>query len=73
MIVAELLRRIFSLINELPMKGIVNLNRGEPIARMMPLKRAKKGQHVSEAILTGKSKPGPLCPKDENPYGLLFD
>lgn len=71
--VTEVRRRILSLIDELPEEGIVITRHGEPLARLMPLKRPKKGSYVTEAILVGKSKPGPLCPKDENPYDLLFD
>jgi prevent-host-death family protein len=71
--VTEVRRRILSLIDELPEEGIVITKRGEPIARLMSIKHGKKRQYVSEAILAGKSKPGPLCPKDENPYDLLFD
>ncbi len=71
--VTEVRRRILSLIDDLPEEGIVITRHGEPLARLMPIKRAKTGKYVTEPILAGKSKPGPLCPKDENPYDLLFD
>lgn len=69
----EVRRRLLLLIDDLPEEGIVITRHGEPLARLMPMRRAKEGQYVVGPIVAGKSKPGPLCPKDENPYDLLFD
>ena len=71
--VTEVRRQILSLLDDLPEEGIVITRHGEPLARLVPMKRAKKEKYVNQAIIAGKSKPGPLCPENENPYDLLFD
>lgn len=71
--VREVRRRLLSLIDDLPEEGIVITQIGEPFARLMPMGRAKKGEYVTGPIVAGKNKPGPLCPKDENPYDLALD
>ena len=71
--VREVRRRFLSLIDDFPEEGIVFTQHGEPFARLRPMGRAKKGLYVTGPIVAGKSKPGPLRLKDENPYDLLFD
>ncbi len=69
----ELRRRILSLLDDLPEEGIVITKHGEPRARLVPVKRRRKGRYVTAPLVQGKGSPGPLCPKEENPYDLLFD
>ena len=68
----EFRRRLFSLLDELPEEGIVITKRGQPRARLIPVKRRGKGRYVTAPIIRGKGSPGPLCPKAESPYDLLF-
>jgi prevent-host-death family protein len=69
----ELRRRILSLLDDLPEEGIVITKRGEPRARLVPLKRRRKGRYVTGPLVPGKGSPGPLCPGTENPYDLVLD
>ena len=69
----ELRRRILSLLDDLPEEGIVITKRGEPRARLVPVKRRRRGRYVTGPLIEGKGSPGPLCPGAENPYDLLFD
>ena len=69
----EFRRRLFSLLDELPEEGIVITKRGQPRARLVPVKRPRKGRYVTGPLIPGKGSPGPLCPSTENPYDLLFD
>ncbi len=62
-----------SLIDELTEDGIVIPRHEEPLAHLMSMWRGEEGQYVMGPTVVGKSGPGPLCPKDENPYDLLFD
>lgn len=66
-------RRILSLLDNVPEEGIVITKRGEPRARLVPVKRRRKGKYVTGPLIAGKGSPGPLCPGSENPYELLFD
>jgi prevent-host-death family protein len=69
----ELRRRILSLLDDLPEEGITITKRGEPRARLVPVRRQRKGRYVTAPLVAGKGSPGALCPKEENPYDLLFD
>ena len=69
----ELRRRILSLLDDLPEEGIVITKRGEPMARLVPIKRRRTGRYVTGALIEGKGSPGPLCPGTENPYDLVLD
>jgi prevent-host-death family protein len=71
--VTEVRRRILSLLDELPEDGIVITKRGQPVARLIPVKRKRKGRYVTGPLIEGKGTPGPLCPTTENPYDLVFD
>ncbi len=71
--VTELRRQILTLLDHLPEEGIVITKRGEPKARLVPVKRRGKGRYVTGPLVSGQGSPGPLCPKAENPYDLLFD
>ena len=69
----ELRRRILTLLDDLPEEGIVITKRGQPRARLVPVKQRHKGRYVTAPLIQGKGAPGPLCPDTENPYDLLFD
>jgi len=69
----EVRRRFLSLLDELPEEGILISKRGEPLARLTPVKRRRKGRYVTGPLIEGKGSPGPLCPTTETPYDLLFD
>ena len=59
--------------DDLPEEGIVITKRGNPIARVTPLRPLRGGEHVKLPLLKGKGRPGPLCPNTETPYELVFD
>jgi len=69
----EVRRRILSLLDDLPPEGIVITKHGQPLARLTPIKRPRKGRYVTAPLVVGKGEPGPLCPTTGNPYDLLFD
>ena len=71
--VTEVRRRMLSLIDDLPDEGIVITRHGEPMARLLPVKPARKGRYVTGPLIPGMGPLGPLCPMDENNYDLLFD
>jgi prevent-host-death family protein len=71
--VSEVRRQLLSLLDDLPEDGITVTKHGQPVARIIPIKRRKKGRYVTGPLLEGKGRPGPLCPRTENPYDLIFD
>jgi len=71
--VTEVRRRILSLLEDLPPEGIVITKRGQPLARLTPIKRPRKGRYINAPFVAGKGKPGPLCPTTGDAYDLLFD
>lgn len=71
--VTEFRRECLTLLEDLPEEGIVVTKRGKPLARVMPVRRARRGNYVVTPLLKGKGKPGPLAPNSENPYDLIFD
>jgi antitoxin (DNA-binding transcriptional repressor) of toxin-antitoxin stability system len=64
---------VLSLLDDLPEEGIVITKRGEPLARLMPVKLRRQGRYVKGPFIKSKGKPGPLCPTTETPHDLLFD
>ena len=71
--VTEIRRRILTLLKDLPEEGILITRRGQPLARLVPAQRSRAGRYVTEPLIEGKGAVGPLCPKAENAYDLLFD
>jgi prevent-host-death family protein len=71
--VSEVRRQLLSLLDDLPEDGITVTKHGQPVARIIPIKRRKKGRYVTGPLLEGKGRPGPLCPTTENPYDLILD
>jgi antitoxin (DNA-binding transcriptional repressor) of toxin-antitoxin stability system len=71
--VTEFRRKCLSLLEALPAEGIVVSKRGQPLARITPLRRRREGERVVLPLLKGKGRRGPLCPNTETPYGLVFD
>jgi prevent-host-death family protein len=69
--VTEFRRQCLALLEELPEEGIVITKHGEPLARVMPVRRRRKGQRVTLPLLKGKGRRGPLCPDTETPYDLV--
>ena len=71
--VTEFRRQCLALLEDLPEEGIVLTKHGRPLARVMPVRRRRKGQRVTLPLLKGKGRPGPLCPNTGTPYDLVFD
>ena len=71
--VTEFRRQCLALLEDLPEEGIVVTKRGQPVARIVPVRSRREGEHVVLPLLRGKGKPGPLCPTIETPYDLVFD
>jgi antitoxin (DNA-binding transcriptional repressor) of toxin-antitoxin stability system len=71
--VTEFRRKCLSLLEDLPAEGIIISKRGQPLARITPLRRRRGGERVVLPLLKGKGKRGPLCPNTETPYDLVFD
>lgn len=70
--VTEFRSQCLSLIEHLPEEGVVITKRGAPVAKIIPLKRPRKGPRVKLPLLGDKGQPGPLCPDTETPYDLVF-
>ncbi len=71
--VTEFRRQCLSLLDELPDDGIMITKHGQPVARVMPVRRTRQGERVALPLLRGKGARGPLCPDTETPYDLVFD
>ena len=71
--VTEFRRQCLALLEELPEEGVVITKHGRPLARVMPIRRRRKGRRVTLPLLKGKGRPGPLCPDTETPYDLVFN
>lgn len=69
----EVRRRLLSLLDSLPEQGILITKRGQPVARLLPVKLPRIGRYVTGPLIEGKGPAGPLCPTTENAYELLFD
>lgn len=71
--VTEFRQQCLSLLEHLPDEGIIVTKRGQPIARILPVRHKRDGARAVPPLLKGKGKPGPLCPNMETPYDLVFD
>jgi prevent-host-death family protein len=71
--VTEFRRECLSLLDHLPEDGILITKRGKPVARVSPVRSARKSHRVVMPLIKGKGKPGPLAPNTETPYDLIFD
>ncbi len=71
--VTEFRRQCLSLLDELPDDGIIITKHGQPLARVLPVRRTRKGDRVTLPLLKGKGARGALCPSTETPYDLVFD
>jgi prevent-host-death family protein len=71
--ITEFRRQCLSLLEKLPEEGIIITKHGHPVARVAPVRPARKGERVTLPLLKGKDRPGPLCPNLETPYDLVFD
>jgi antitoxin (DNA-binding transcriptional repressor) of toxin-antitoxin stability system len=71
--VTEFRRRCLALLDDLPDDGIIVTRRGEPMARITPVYRARKGVRVKLPLLRGKGRRGTACPDTETPNDLVFD
>jgi antitoxin (DNA-binding transcriptional repressor) of toxin-antitoxin stability system len=56
----------------LPEEGIVITRRGQPVARVAPVRAEGRGERVALPLLKGKGRPGPKCPNTETPYDLVL-
>jgi prevent-host-death family protein len=65
--ITEFRRQCLSLLDDLPDEGIVITKHGQPVARVAPVRPARKGQRVTLPLLKSKGKTGPLCPDTETP------
>lgn len=71
--VTEFRQQCLALLDALPDEGIVVTKRGEPLARITPVHRARKGTRVKLPLLKGEGRRGSACPDTETPYDLVFD
>jgi len=71
--ITEFRRQCLSLLERLPEEGIVITKRGQPVARIAPVRPLRGGERVTLPLLRGKGRPGPLCPNTETPYDLVLD
>jgi prevent-host-death family protein len=71
--VTEFRKRCLTLLEDLPDEGIEVTKRGEPVARVIPVRAKRAGKRVRLPLLRGKGKPGPRCPNTNTPYDLIFD
>jgi prevent-host-death family protein len=70
--ITEFRRQCLALMEDLPDEGIVITRRGKPVARVTPVRARRAGKRVVLPLLKGTGRPGPLCPKTETPYDLVF-
>jgi prevent-host-death family protein len=71
--VTEFRRQCLPLLENLPEEGIVVTKHGQPVARVMPIRRKRRGQRVTLPLVKGKARSGPLGLGLETPYDLIFD
>lgn len=70
--VTEVRRRMLPLIDNLPDEGIVITRHGEPMARLLPVKPARKGRYVTSPMVPAKGPTGTIRPTTEASDDLLF-
>jgi antitoxin (DNA-binding transcriptional repressor) of toxin-antitoxin stability system len=71
--ITEFRRQCLALLEDLPEEGIVITKRGQPLARVAPVHKRRRGERVTLPLLRGKGRPGPRCPNTETPYDLVLD
>ena len=71
--ITEFRRQCLALLENLPEEGILITKRGQPLARVAPVRQRRRGDRVTLPVLKGKGKPGPRCPSMETPYDLVLD
>ena len=71
--ITEFRRQCLSLLEDLPEEGVVVTKHGQPVARVAPVRPARKGERVTLPLYKGKGQPGPRCPSTETPYDLVLD
>jgi hypothetical protein len=71
--ITEFRRQCLALLENLPEEGIVTTKRGQPLARVAPVRPPRRGERVTVPLLKGKGRPGPRCPNTETPYDLVLD
>ena len=71
--ITEFRRQCLALLKDLPEEGIVITKRGQPLARVAPVRQRRRGERVTLPLLKGKGRPGPRCPNTETPYDLVLD
>jgi prevent-host-death family protein len=71
--ITEFRRQCLALLENVPDEGIIITKRGRPLARVTPLRAARRGERVRLPLLRGKGRPGPRCPNTETPYDLVLD
>jgi len=70
--VTEFRRQCLSLLEALPEEGIVITKRGQPVARVEPVRPSRAGARFTLPLLKGKGRRGRQCPNTETPYDLIF-
>ncbi len=71
--ITEFRRQCLALLENLTEEGIVVTKRGQPLARVTPVRARRRGQRVTLPLLKAKGRPGPRCPNTETPYDLILD
>ena len=71
--VTEFRRQCLAVLEDLPDEGIVVTKRGQPLARVLPMRAPRKGNRVKAPLIIGKGKPGPIRLGTTIPYDLLSD
>lgn len=53
-------------------EAILITRRGEPLARLVPVKRLREGRYVTGPLIAGMGGVGPFRPTSESAHDLLF-
>lgn len=69
----EFRRRCFSVLENLPEEGIVLTRHGQPVAKITPIRRPRKGRRVTLPLVRGKARSRTLGLGLETPFDLIFD
>jgi antitoxin (DNA-binding transcriptional repressor) of toxin-antitoxin stability system len=70
--ITEFRRQCLALLDALPEEGFVITKRGQPVARVAPVRAARRGERVTLPLLKGKGRQGPRRPNTETPYDLVL-